>query len=639
MKKLFSFMMALVLVLSLSVNAFAAENTGSITITNATKGDTYRLYHIFDASYSVKDGKADSVIYSIKEDNQFFAYMFKNSEGNVVENPYFSHALKEGTTNQYIVAKKDETITDAQIISYLTEMVRSKNDDGTAKFTAVKTDKLEDEAADANLTFSNLPYGYYLIDKGVGAAVTIDSNTPDVDVIDKNQIPGTNFDKLLKTDALDEDGNPIEWASGNSASVGDMVEWQVKFTATNYDGDDIVQYYAITDEKSSPLWVEFDQIRVWVGTKELTKGYYVCAGADTVQTQEWHYLGSGWEDGLPDDKNNSDYHSHINEAEWYLVHYTYDKFEIVIPWLDDYTFTGKQDANQGYELKFDLDKNDGNTIHSDSKFSSPVDVVLTYKASVGPGAAGTTVKNSAHLDWVTAEGESGPDDPETTETKVYNLGVTKIANDGTAEQAATRLAGAVFELYKDKNCTEPVYVIPTNNTGVYILDDVDTIVSGYNRTTSREMYAGYWEDYIKESKDSKTVTYVTDKNETVTTKMRRDMVTPANGQLVILGLEAGTYYLKETAAPTGYNVLSAPQKVTVGPGGVAGTYIDPGYKDLEDKPIQFAVSKIDIVNSKGVELPSTGGEGAMKMITIGSLVAMAFAVLLITHKKMSTYHD
>jgi LPXTG-motif cell wall-anchored protein len=253
-------------------------------------------------------------------------------------------------------------------------------------------------------------------------------------------------------------------------------------------------------------------------------------------------------------------------------------------------------------------------------------------ATIG-GSQNNNLWNTADLSW-TSDSTDGPDEPSTTTTTVYALGLEKTDAD-TGEY----LAGAEFELYRDEACTVPVYVIPTNNTGVYILDDIDTIVSGYNRTTSREMYESYWETYINESKDSKTVTYVTDKNETVTTKMRRDMTTPANGQLVILGLEAGTYYLKETDAPTGYNVLSAAQEVTVGPGGVAGTYIDPSYKDKDGKPIQFAVSKIDIVNSKGVELPSTGGEGAMKMITIGSLVAMAFAVLLITHKKMSTYHD
>ena len=44
-------------------------------------------------------------------------------------------------------------------------------------------------------------------------------------------------------------------------------------------------------------------------------------------------------------------------------------------------------------------------------------------------------------------------------------------------------------------------------------------------------------------------------------------------------------------------------------------------------------------NSKGVVLPSTGGEGTFWLITIGTLLAIGFAVFLITHKKMSVYTD
>jgi LPXTG-motif cell wall-anchored protein len=44
-------------------------------------------------------------------------------------------------------------------------------------------------------------------------------------------------------------------------------------------------------------------------------------------------------------------------------------------------------------------------------------------------------------------------------------------------------------------------------------------------------------------------------------------------------------------------------------------------------------------NSKGVVLPSTGGEGTFWLITIGTLMAIGFAVFLITHKKMSVYTD
>lgn len=616
MKRVITFLLALAMVLSLGVTAFAAdeESDGSITITNATINDSYSLYKIFDATYSVgADGEADSVVYSIQKDNnKVFTYLF--GDDGTKPNDYFNYNAETGAVTRKATAGTGD------IIKYLTDMVRSE----TGGIVPVETIS----AGSQRVEFDELPYGYYLIDKGVGSAVTIDSNTPAVEVIDKNQKPGTEFSKLIWDEdytgsnpdtRTDENGvtHTGKWVSGDSASVGDMAEWKVAFTATNYDGDDIVMYYSIADEKSSPLWVEFNDIQVFVDGNELKNGYYYCADED-IRTNEWEFLGE-WTSGDP------------SKADWYLIHYTYDKFEIVIPWLDDCTFTGKQDLNQGFDLKFDLDKNDGNEVYSESKFGSPVQVELFYKASVGPAASGTTAKNTAHLEWTTPEGDTGPEPPQVTETKVYNMGVTKIANDGTAEHAATRLAGAVFELYSDAACTQPVYVIPTNNTGVYILDDVDTNVSGYNRITSREMYVGHWENYINGTEDNP--------NPNGPGNKRKDMVTPTNGQLVIMGLEAGTYYLKETVPPVGYNKLPAAQEVKVGPEGTAGTYSDSGYKDLEGKPIQFAVSKIEIENNKGVELPSTGGVGTMMMIGFGTMVAIAFAILMITQKKMSIYHD
>ena len=108
------------------------------------------------------------------------------------------------------------------------------------------------------------------------------------------------------------------------------------------------------------------------------------------------------------------------------------------------------------------------------------------------------------------------------------------------------------------------------------------------------------------------------------------MVTPEDGRLVILGLEAGSYYLKETEAPKGYNKLTEAIEVPVGEGSISL------YQKGETT---YSVYGVDVVNNQGVELPSTGGEGTMLMITIGTMVALAFAVLLITHKKMTAYND
>ena len=93
MKRLFAFMMALVLILTLGVTAFADENTGSITITNATIGNTYNLFHIFNATYSTdEDGNTEAVSYSITTDNQFFSYMF-GADGSLDDGCGWSHHI------------------------------------------------------------------------------------------------------------------------------------------------------------------------------------------------------------------------------------------------------------------------------------------------------------------------------------------------------------------------------------------------------------------------------------------------------------------------------------------------------------------------------------------------------------------
>ena len=99
MKKLFAIMMALVLVLSMGVTAFAA-NDGSITITNATVGNTYRLYKIFDATYSNNaDGNTEAVSYTLN-DTAIYTYMFggedavENEEKGTISNAYFTYTIE-----------------------------------------------------------------------------------------------------------------------------------------------------------------------------------------------------------------------------------------------------------------------------------------------------------------------------------------------------------------------------------------------------------------------------------------------------------------------------------------------------------------------------------------------------------------
>ena len=91
MKKLVSIVMVLALVLSMGISAFAAEETGSITITNATIDQTYTAYKIFDASIKLAaDGEtAEAVSYTIETDSQFFEALF-GADGTT-DNTFFAY--------------------------------------------------------------------------------------------------------------------------------------------------------------------------------------------------------------------------------------------------------------------------------------------------------------------------------------------------------------------------------------------------------------------------------------------------------------------------------------------------------------------------------------------------------------------
>ena len=113
------------------------------------------------------------------------------------------------------------------------------------------------------------------------------------------------------------------------------------------------------------------------------------------------------------------------------------------------------------------------------------------------------------------------------------------------------------------------------------------------------------------------------------------LTTDSNGAVSTTGLANGTYYLVETETNAGYNLLSKPVKVelefaynivTVTPAIAAGkttkgtldeekSYVTPGVS-IDDATATSSI-EVNIKNSKGFTLPTTGGAGGFLFTLVG----------------------
>lgn len=122
-----------------------------------------------------------------------------------------------------------------------------------------------------------------------------------------------------------------------------------------------------------------------------------------------------------------------------------------------------------------------------------------------------------------------------------------------------------------------------------------------------------------------------------TTTTTYTMTTPAGGQISIKGLDdEKEYYLYETKAPGGYNVLTAPVKIKI----TDNTYNAIGNQIVNQPNVEvngrnaYSGVGFEVENNVGTTLPGTGGIGTTIFYVIGGGLMVAAAILLITKKRM-----
>ena len=225
-----------------------------------------------------------------------------------------------------------------------------------------------------------------------------------------------------------------------------------------------------------------------------------------------------------------------------------------------------------------FDLNDGATI------TVTYTAHLNDKAYVNIAGGSTSNINKVYLTY-----SNNPKDessigktPESTPVYVYTyqLNNTKYHDDDNPNNV---LAGAGFRLYSDEAC-----------------HDEDEIKLKMNDDDT------YSRDFSTEGKGV-------------------EMISGQDGQFNVKGLDAGTYYLKETKTPDGYSACK-----------VIPVTIKADHSRNDQVNLEGSNLTNDIVNIKagGITLPSTGGIGTTLFYVVGGGLMVAAIVLLVTKKRM-----
>lgn len=215
MKKLASFLLAMIMVLSLGATAAAADETGSITIGNAVKGQTYTIYQILDLeSYNVTSGA--------------YAYKAANGWGDFINGT--------GVKGVYVNVDDQGYVTwvtgaDAAAFAKLAQKYAADHEIANQGSTVAES---------TTVTFSNLDLGYYLVDSSLGTLCSLDTTNPNATIKEKNVEPGN--EKEVQEDFTNQYGTE------NDAEIGQTINFQSTITAQTG-----AQNYVFHDKMSAGL--------------------------------------------------------------------------------------------------------------------------------------------------------------------------------------------------------------------------------------------------------------------------------------------------------------------------------------------------------------------------------------------------
>lgn len=331
MKKIFALLLSVMLVLSMTMTAWAAEEKGSITINGVSSENTYEIYKLLDLeSYNKETG-----VYSYKVNSAWTGF-FTTGEGK----DYFTVDGQNYATWKAATDEKTAAEFAKKALAYAK----------TATIAPIKSSKNEGEfdITDSVGVFSELELGYYLIDSTMGALCGLTTTNPDASINAKNGTP--SVDKQVNEDSTNQ------WGGKNTADVGQIVEFRT--TISVHAG---AENYVLHDKMSEGLTFQ-----------EVTKVEHVIPNKEThtTSTEKYDVVTEGLEDNCTFEvRFTEDFCNSLQTNDKVIIYYKamLNRNAIIAgngneneAWLDfgegNHT---THDTTQTYTFGFDIIKTDG----------------------------------------------------------------------------------------------------------------------------------------------------------------------------------------------------------------------------------------------------------------------------------------
>lgn len=530
MKKLVSrfmaVLMAMTMILSMSMTAFAAEAPkGTLTVNNTVAGKTLDLYQIFTAT---KNG--DNVAYTL---NSAYEGFFQNKITGASK--LTGEALSE---KAYAYVKEqvgDDGSKGATFAKDILGWILSAS--GETK-TAVESTHRTADTADTKTVIDNLVYGYYVV-YPLGATdtstapgnETVKSVTSLVNVTDTTVTINmkSNYPTVVKK---------VNDKNADDVNIGDTVTYTLTSKVPDMTG---YTSYVFNFKDTLAKGLTFGSITsVKIGD--------VTINADTDGTK----------------------------AE------------------NTYTLTTKNNEDGTTEIKIEMNK-----FLASNANKAGQEIKVTYTATLNKDAVTgfDPNTNKATVEYSNKPGtnEKGESEPSIVDVHTFNFTIFKYY---LKDKTKTGLENAEFELYKANAAGDAA----DTDAKINIVDEGAGV---YRQATPEEVAA------------------TNPKFESA------KIVSDDDGKVLVKGLKAGIYYLRETKAPDGYNKLISDIKVEIKPvydettGKLTSYSVDYTYNGTTTTGTAITNKtdspEVAVENKTGAQLPSTGSKGAL-MVTLAGIV-------------------